>query len=81
MILINTGRDGATNTAHKILELIQKEQISVDGNQDIQVTESIVVASIKADELTDATTIDQMINLADKNLYTTKAKGRNRVEC
>ena len=79
VILTNTGVIEAKHTAKKILGLIQEEQMPVDDNQEIRITASIGVASIPGDNISDSATIDEIIQLADKNLYIAKGEGRNQI--
>ena len=75
LLLPNTGITGAQNLAETIRAACDKKRY-VYGNQSTNVTVSIGIASVKQHQLLDS---KEILALADKALYRSKAEGRNRV--
>ena len=74
-LLPETNRLGAAVMGQRIRAGIEKEEIIVEGRQ-IPVTVSIGIATLAAEEVT---SIDQLLNIADRRLYLAKNSGRNRI--
>ena len=74
ILLPETGLGPAAAIAERIRERIAGQQFSWDG-QNFDLTVSIGVAAWTSDE----DTVDQALVRADKNLYTAKESGRNKV--
>jgi len=76
IILPDTKMKSAIIVADKILEKTQKSVVLIDGNS-ITYTTSIGISTYIPDLHKN---IDELINLADKALYTAKKRGRNRIQ-
>lgn len=74
VIFPHTGLDTAIEVSNKFLELVRHRPFSWKG-EEIQVTFSGGVAV--ADE---SSTVDSLVQVVDRNLYSAKRSGRNRVE-
>ena len=75
LLLPNTGITGAQNVAETIRAACDKKLYSYD-TQATNVTVSIGIASVKQHQLLES---KEILALADKALYRSKAEGRNRV--
>ncbi|GAX61097.1 response regulator receiver modulated diguanylate cyclase [Candidatus Scalindua japonica] len=75
LLLPNTGVAGAKKVAEKIRTTCEKKRYS-DGKHSTTVTVSIGIASVKHHRLHES---KELLGLADKALYRSKAEGRNRV--
>ncbi len=75
LLLPNTDIAGSRNVAEKIRAACDKKRY-VDGNNSTTVTVSIGIASVKQHQLLES---KELLALADKALYRSKAEGRNRV--
>jgi HD-GYP domain-containing protein (c-di-GMP phosphodiesterase class II) len=75
LLLPNTGIAGARNVAEKIRTACDKKRYE-EGNNSTTVTVSIGIASVKQHQLLES---KEILALADKALYRSKAEGRNRV--
>jgi diguanylate cyclase (GGDEF)-like protein len=75
LLLPNTGITGARNLAETIRAACDKKRY-VCGNQSTTVTVSIGIAFVKQNQLLES---KEILTLADKALYRSKAEGRNRV--
>jgi two-component system cell cycle response regulator len=75
IVLPGTGRDGATVLAERIRTTIEKAPFQAHG-EPLTLTISIGVATYGTDA---ADTIDGLLKVADRRLYTAKKEGRNRV--
>lgn len=75
IVLPGTGRDGAIVLAERIRMTIEKAPFQAHG-EPLTLTMSIGVATYGTDS---PDTIDELLKLADRRLYTAKKEGRNRV--
>jgi len=73
--LNNKDYNEATEIAEKIRQEVEKEQF-IYNDKIIKITSSFGIASKKEDY---CETVDEIIEMADKNLYTAKNSGRNKV--
>ena len=73
LILPETDLNGATTIADRIRQLVETSIVKV-GHHSIQITISIGVAC-----RTDDSPFEEVMNLADRNLYKAKNGGRNQV--
>lgn len=78
IVLTNTSAKEAVHTAQKIRRLIEGEQITVNDSL-IEITASIGVSSLPRNEISESATNDEIIQIADENLYVAKEGGRNQV--
>ncbi len=74
ILLPETSAIEAKVWAEKI-RLLVEQHIFQYGDQDIQITLSIGIGSIEANE----GSVDVLVNIADQNMYTSKRNGRNMV--
>ena len=80
VILPETDRNKAFDCARKLRKKIEAKTFMVPDGRTIQVTVSVGVASLPANETAvDADHADTLVNSADKALYEAKEDGRNRV--
>ncbi len=77
VILPNTDAVAAMNLARRIHAAVNR-QTFLDGSSAVQVTSSLGISSHPADGVK---TPEELIDLADRALYSAKAKGRNRIVC
>ena len=76
ILLRETGQEGATNVAERLLELFAAERISVDGcASTIGFTVSIGLTGVRVGDKS----IDALLKRADQALYAAKGTGRNKV--
>lgn len=75
IILPNTPKDEAASTAQKICDRVASNKYKLNNDKEGQVTISLGVATFPHDGSTPA----EIIDAADKRLYTAKNSGRNRV--
>ncbi|MGR3292959.1 MAG: diguanylate cyclase, partial [Candidatus Scalindua sp.] len=75
LLLPNTGIAGARSAAEKIRAVCEKKRYD-DGNNSTSITTSIGISSVKYHQLHES---NELLALADKALYRSKAEGRNRV--
>jgi len=75
VLLPNTGIAAAQIVAEKIRAVCDKKRYD-DGNHSIAVTVSIGISSVNQHQLLES---KELLTLADKALYRSKAEGRNRV--
>lgn len=75
VLLPETDLDGATTIAERIRTAIEQAIIRSDGDETVQFTISIGVAT----HSTEDQSFQQLLGRADKGLYQAKAGGRNRV--
>ncbi|HEX4924378.1 MAG TPA: GGDEF domain-containing protein, partial [Bdellovibrionales bacterium] len=77
VVLPDTDKVGAVQTAERIRQNYKNHKIkNLTGEGFLQSTCSLGVATLKGSSFA---TIDEMIEHADKNLYTAKKSGRDRV--
>ncbi|MBS1187458.1 MAG: sensor diguanylate cyclase [Burkholderiaceae bacterium] len=83
VLLVDASGAGARNVAERIRSGIANRIFKLDSGRTCQVTASIGVATLTADNTSQPTeTIaQQLIGLADRALYQAKNSGRNRVVC
>ena len=74
VVLANTSAEGAAQLAARIRQSISANRLEIDG-ESLGVTVSIGVATLKPGE-----SADELVNRADRHLYSAKLGGRNRVE-
>lgn len=74
LCLFDKDYNEAMEIAEKIRQEVEREQF-IYNNKIIKITSSFGIASKKDD----CKTVDEIIELADKNLYTAKNSGRNKV--
>ncbi len=75
IILPNTPKDEAASTAQKICDRVASNKYKLNSDKEGQVTISLGVATFPHD----GSTPSEIIDAADKRLYTAKNSGRNRV--
>ena len=75
IILPNTSKEMALNTAGKICNKVASNKFKINNNQDSVVTISLGVSSFPED----GNTPSEIIEAADKKLYQSKNNGRNQV--
>ena len=75
IILPNTPKDEASSTAQKICERVASNKYKLSNDKEGQVTISLGVATYPHD----GSTSSEIIEAADKRLYSAKNSGRNRV--
>ena len=75
IILPNTPKDEASGTAQKICERVANNKYKLSNDKEGQVTISLGVATYPHD----GSTPSEIIEAADKRLYSAKNNGRNRV--
>lgn len=76
VLLPKTAKQKAVEVAEKLRRAIERQLFATaDGDKQVPVTLSIGVATFPVD----ATTKEQLIDLADQALYQAKSRGRNRV--
>lgn len=75
VILTETDPEGAVHMAERIRRAIEEHRFDIGQRQNINVTVSIGVASLPPQE----TSIERLVEDADKALYEAKKGGRNRV--
>lgn len=75
VILSNTNYEKALLTAQKICDAVAAKQFKLNNVVTVNVTISLGVASFPKD----AKSVEDMIEIADKNLYLAKENGRNQV--
>lgn len=75
IILPNTPKDEASSTAQKICDRVASNKYKLNSDKEGQVTISLGVATFPHD----GSTPSEIIDAADKRLYTAKNSGRNRV--
>ncbi len=78
-VLAETGCESAMGVAGKIRESVDSLQIRAEDGREVRVTISIGLASIDQLPPGETPTVDDLLSLADRNLYTAKQQGRNRV--
>lgn len=76
LVLPSTGLDGAEQTAERVRELLEGATIKDGNGEVIPVTASFGVAAYSAGE-----SLEQVIDRADRAMYSAKSGGRNRVVC
>lgn len=75
IILQETGHTGARIVAENLIHKVQQSPLDIGLESPIHVTISAGFATYPSD----ATTLEQLIHMADMGLYEAKRKGRNRV--
>jgi two-component system cell cycle response regulator len=78
VVLPQTDAGGAMTVAEKLRQYIAAAPVATEAGN-LKVTVSIGVASIDAATLSAETTVDDIVELADRGLYKSKQGGRNRV--
>ncbi|RLE27330.1 MAG: hypothetical protein DRJ65_03125 [Acidobacteria bacterium] len=78
-VLAETHCENAVAVAGKIRESVDVLQIRAEDGRMVRVTISIGLASIDQLPPGQIPTVDDLLSLADKNLYAAKQQGRNRV--
>ena len=76
ILLPNSSKDEAYSTAQKICERIANKKFKLAGDKETGVTVSIGVATFPNDGMT----ATEIIEIADKRLYSAKNNGRNQVK-
>lgn len=76
VLLSDTRLDQARIAAEKLCKTVQSSQIPVSETTPLQITVSIGVASMDAN---DVRSFDQLLEMADQGVYAAKHAGRNRV--
>ena len=76
ILIPQIGPEEALALAHRIRKDIEQSVVHTDNNDAVHFTTSIGIAHLHAEHDTD---IDQVINRADKALYTAKANNKNQV--
>ena len=79
LVLAETHCDNAVGVAGKIRESVDSLRIRAEDGREVRVTISIGLASIDQLPPGETPTVDNLLSLADRNLYTAKRRGRNRV--
>jgi two-component system cell cycle response regulator len=74
LALPSTGLEGAVITAERIRVELEQRPIAEPGGQLLSITASLGVAELEAGE-----TLEQVVDRADRAMYTAKSAGRNRV--
>ncbi|MDO8282951.1 MAG: diguanylate cyclase [Thermodesulfovibrionia bacterium] len=72
--------DGVHVLASRIHDLIAEEEIEGPGSEPIRITVSMGIAELFYEEKEIPESEDEIIELADRALYSAKAKGRDRIE-
>jgi diguanylate cyclase (GGDEF)-like protein len=75
LILVHTGFDTAQEAAERLRSTVESYKFEVD-NQNFQVTISLGIASFEQEMIN---TAKDLVECADKALYTAKKQGRNRI--
>lgn len=75
IVLPETDRRGALVVADNLRQAVAGTRIDLDGDRSVTITISIGIASLDEDH----TTVSDILNRADKALYSAKGNGRNRV--
>jgi diguanylate cyclase (GGDEF)-like protein len=78
-VLAETNCENAIGVAGKIRDSVDDLQILAEDGRKVRVTISIGLASIEQMTPGHTPTVDDLLSLADKNLYAAKQQGRNRV--
>ncbi|MEN8162905.1 MAG: GGDEF domain-containing protein [Acidobacteriota bacterium] len=78
-VLAETGCESASGVAEKIRQAVDNLQIRTQDGRKVRVTISIGLASLDQLASGETPTVDDLLSLADRNLYTAKQQGRNRV--
>lgn len=77
IILAHTSAEGAHDAAERIRGTVERSDFRKNGDS-FHITISVGAASLPHEEIQEP---NQLIECADKALYTAKQNGRNRVEC
>ncbi len=78
-VLAETHCENAVRVAGKIRESVDNLQIRTQDGREVHVTISIGLASLDQLPSGKSQSVDDLLSLADTNLYTAKRQGRNRV--
>jgi len=78
-VLAETSCENAVGVAEKIRESVDSLQMQAEDGRRVRVTISIGLASINQLPQGEGPSVDDLLALADRNLYTAKQQGRNRV--
>ena len=78
-LLAETDCENAMGVAEKIRQAVDSLRIHAEDGREVRVTISIGLASIDQLSPGETPTVDDLLSLADRNLYTAKQQGRNRV--